>query len=148
MTGAQPSHVQKAACRCGPPPELCITDDTVLTQHAWSVDKFRAQPRIEVEVAVSLLVGSDWTKESASKYVLRGESPTRRRLARVALRHTTAGALRAAGFAVVHTTGRVRGNPHVSVVWPATRPLQEQLVPWPSEVSARFDACFTGENEA
>ncbi|GAA0968367.1 hypothetical protein GCM10009555_013630 [Acrocarpospora macrocephala] len=46
---------------------------------------------------------------------------------------------------VVHTTGRIRKNPHVTVVWPSTDPLNQQIIPWPSEVSVRFDACFNEE---
>ncbi|MCD0450585.1 hypothetical protein LO762_15500 [Actinocorallia sp. API 0066] len=98
-------------------------------------------------MAVSLLIGNHWTPETASRYVLRGESPTPKKLASVALRVTTAGRLREAGFAVVHTTGKIKDSPHVSVVFPAVRPFDEFEVPWPPAVSERFGACFTGDGE-
>jgi len=102
---------------------------------------------VEREVDVSLLMGNDWTLESASRYVLMGDDPDSKRLKRVALRWTTAGQLREAGFGVVHTPGKIKGGPHVSVVYPSFRPLDEHTVPWPPGVSNTFVACFTGYDE-
>lgn len=147
MSSQPNTRLLSQACRCGPPPEACVTDDTPLTQHAWKPTGFRTQPRVEYEVDISLLRGNDWTAESASRYILRGEDPDQRKLRRVALRQTTAGQLRAAGFGVVHTPGRFRNGPHVSVVYPDSRPLEEHTIPWPPEVSERFVACFAGHEE-
>lgn len=118
-----------------------------LTQHAWKPTGFREQPRVEREVDISLLVGDDWTAESASRYILMGRDPDPKRLRSVTLRLTTAGRLRAAGFGVVHTPGKVKGGPHVSVVYPGDRPLYEHTTPWPPEAAEQFVACFAGYHE-
>jgi hypothetical protein len=102
---------------------------------------------VEREVDVSLLLGKDWTPESASRYILMGQDPDPKKLRKVTLRWTTAGQLRAAGFGVVHTPGRVKGGPHVSAVYPSNHPLHEHTVPWPPGVPEQFVACFTGYKE-
>lgn len=91
-----------------------------------------------------MLIGDHWTVESASVYVYRGKAVPPRKLAGAAIRVTTAGRLRAAGFAVVHTPGDIVNGPHVSIVWPDSNPLDQQTVPWSADVSALFDACFNG----
>lgn len=58
--------------------------------------------------------------------------------------YATALRLREAGFAIVHTPGRIRGGVHATVVWPADDPLNHQEVPWPPGVPALFDECFNG----
>lgn len=98
------------------------------------------------ETAISMLIGEHWTVKDACIYVSAGRTPTESRLSRAGLRRTTAGRIRAAGFAVVHTPGLAKEGPHVSIVWPDEDPLERQDVPWPDEISARFDACFN-ENE-
>jgi hypothetical protein len=138
--------IRRAACKCGPPPDQCVPDEAFLTQHAYN-GKFRRAPRIEREVDVSLLVGNDWSEASATRYILREREPSERQLAETTLRQTTAGALRRVGFAVVHTPGKIKTKPHVSVIWPNSDPLVRQQVPWPPGVSDRFDACFTGNEE-
>jgi hypothetical protein len=63
---------------------------------------------------------------------------------RAGVRYTTAGALRGAGFAVIHTCGRKgHDDPHVSVIWPSSNPLDEQERDWPVPVQEAFAACFT-----
>jgi hypothetical protein len=144
--GGDPGYVRRAACRCGPSPDECVSDDTLLSQHAPKAGKFRNAPRVEREVEVSLLLG-EWSVEDATRYVLMGNPPTRGQLSRAAMRLTSAGKLRRAGFAVVHTPGRIKGGPHVSVIWPANDPLNDARVPWPPEVSERFDSCFNEEGK-
>jgi hypothetical protein len=142
-----PNHVKRAACRCGPPPELCVSDDEVLTQHGWTRSPFRSQPRIDRELGLSVLRGQV-SLEEAAQYVLQGEQPTERQLLKSRIRRTTAKALRQAGFAVVHTPGRILASAHCTVAWPDRNPLEAPLVPWPAEVSERFDSCFNEEREA
>lgn len=50
------------------------------------------------------------------------------------VRYTSAGDLREAGFAVIHTPG-IKGEEsgHVSIIWPSTNPLDEQDRAWPAE---------------
>ena len=145
--GQAPNHVRRAACRCGPPPELCVPDDEILTQHGWIRSPFRNQPRGERELGLSVLRGPISLTE-ATRYVLQGEPPTERQLRKSRIRSSTAILLRQAGFAVVHTPGRVRNSAHCTVAWPDTDPLEAPQVPWPSEVSERFDSCFNEEWEA
>src|SRR5712664_2930870 len=144
---AEPTnHVKRAACRCGPPPEQCVTDGEVLTQHGWQDSPFRAQPRIERELGLSVLRGAISARE-VTQYVLQGKEPTDRQLAKARIRQTTAVELRLAGFAVVHTPGRVLDSAHCTVAWPDRDPLEAPEVPWPPDVSERFDSCFNKEGE-
>jgi hypothetical protein len=139
--GGPSNHLRRAACRCGPPPERCVPDDTVLTQFGRKTELFRNAPRLERELGVSLLIGKQ-TIEDALRYVLQGNPPTRQQLRQAVTRLTSVGKLRNAGFAVVHTPGRVRQGIHVSVVWPGDDPLNRQDIPWPGSVSEAFDSCF------
>lgn len=140
-----PNHVKRSACRCGPPPEQCVSDSEVLTQHGWVGRSFRNQPRIERERGLSVLRG-ELTLEEATRYILPRE-PTEQDLTRARVRWTTAAVLRRIGFAVVHTPGEVRGSVHCTVAWPDADPLENPQVPWPPEVSEAFDACFNEEGE-
>ncbi|TDW18580.1 hypothetical protein EV650_5169 [Kribbella kalugense] len=121
-------------CSCPEGPLECTPDEEILTHWGRRGD-FRQEPRVDREIEMSLLAGELSVKE-ATDYV----NPMSRRNA--AVRYTTAGALRAAGFAVVHTLGRVRSQKHVSIVWPPDDPLNEAKVPWPPAVVARFNECF------
>lgn len=142
------SGFRKATCTCGPPPERCVQDGTVLTQQSWNRANYRNQPRYERETDLSMLIGAHWSVEDACTYVSReNRPPSRRKLDRAGVRRTTAGRLREAGFGVVHTPGKFRTGPHASVVWPGDDPLNRHEVPWSDEVSARFDACFAGNRE-
>ena len=136
------NHVRWAACRCGPPPDRCVPDGAVLTQYGVRRAPFRNQPRIGRELGLSVLRGRI-SLEDAVRYVLK-ESPTEHDLRRARIRRTTVGELRLAGFAVVHTPGRVRGKDaiHCTVAWPETDPIDASQVPWPAMASERFDACF------
>jgi hypothetical protein len=89
-----------------------------------------------------MLVGEHWTVAAACEYVLGGRQPAPRKLERAGIRRTTAGRLRAAGIAVVHTPGISKEGPHVSIVWPDDAPLDRQDVPWPSEISSLLGACL------
>ena len=147
MTQGEPlNRMRRAACHCGKPPQECVSDDVELTQQAPKAGKFRNAPRVQREVNVSLLIGR-WSVEDATRYVLMGIPPTRKQLNRAVVRLTQVGRLREAGFAVIHTPGRIKGGPHVSVVWPADEPLAHPEVPWPPEVSEAFDLCFNEGGE-
>jgi hypothetical protein len=137
---------RRSACAAGPPPEECLSDETVLVQYSSDAASFRNKPRADRETAMSVLKAEGWSLEQVSSYVRR-LPPTPDVLARAGLRQTTAGKLRKAGFAVVHTPGKIANGPHVSVVWPASRPFEQQDPDWPDEVSTRFDSCFNVEEE-
>lgn len=67
------------------------------------------------------------------------------KLAKAGRRQTTAGRIRAAGLAVVHTPGpekKERGGIHVSIIWPADDPVNRQVTPWPADTPKAFTACF------
>lgn len=69
-------------------------------------------------------------------------------VAAAGVRYGTAGDLRSAGLAVIHTSGRKgEANGHVSVVWPDANPLDEQDPAWPAQVQEAFAACFTEAEE-
>lgn len=143
------NHVKAGACGCGPPPEQCVRDDEVLTQYGQLRSPFRGQPRVERELGISVLRSVN-SLEEATRHVLRRE-PTDSDLRKSRIRRTTAAVLRAAGFAVVHTPGRVLHSPHCTIVWPDADPIETPQVPWPAEVSERFEECFNdkgGEGEA
>jgi hypothetical protein len=140
-----PNHVKRSACRCGPPPEQCVSDSEVLTQHGWLGRSFRNQPRIERERGLSVLRGEVSLKEATRRVLPR--EPSVRELAEARIRRTDVATLRRAGFAVVHTPGELRGSVHCTVVWPDAAPLENPQVPWPPEISEAFDACFNGRGE-
>lgn len=128
-------------CDCPAGAVDCIEDAETLTQFALRAGDFRTAPRDDREVDLSLLRGKQSTLEAA-RYVLRDDDPDPKRVARAGVRYSTAGALRKAGFAVVHTPGRIVEGTHVSVIWPAEDPLEVQTVPWPPDMGRLLDACF------
>jgi hypothetical protein len=139
---------RRKLCTCGPPPEECVTDDTVLIRYYSDSRADTAfKPRAELETAVSVLMAEGWSAEQVIGYVRKGAPVTRAMVEKATLLTTTARKLRKNGFAVVHTCGRIDKGPHVSVVWPADRPFETQQSDWPPEVSAGFEACFNGEEE-
>jgi hypothetical protein len=141
MTQGTVNYVRAAACTCGPPPEQCVSDDEILTQHSWKLGSFADAPR-STELEQSMLRGVV-TVADACSYRSGGVRVTANRIERAGCRQTTAGKLRAAGFAVVHTPGtKIKNGIHVSIVWPPDDPLDTQRTPWPPEVSERFAACF------
>lgn len=140
-----PNHVKAAACRCGPLPEQCVLDEEVLTQYGQLRSPFRVEPRVDRELGLSVLRGP-LSLEDVVRHVLRRE-PTEGDLAKSRVRRATAARLRRAGFAVVHTPGRTPDSPHCTVAWPATEPIENPQVPWPSEVSERFAGCFNKEEK-
>ena len=146
MAGAGTGYVEASACRCGLPPELCVQDEELLTQHTWKAGNFNDQPR-ETELELSMLRG-DVSVIEACDYRSSGVRVSEARLARAGRRQTTARKIRAAGLAVVHTPGqRIKNGIHVSIIWPPADPLHTQRAPWPAEVSQRFAACFNEEGE-
>lgn len=146
MTSQAVPYMRKNACKCAGSPVTCVGDDEILTQYAASATSIRTQPRETMndgqpELSMSLLRGR-LTRLEAFRYV-RGRLPTESELQRILARYTRAGRLREAGFAVVHTPGRILQGIHVSVVWPNEDPLDRQDIPWPEGVPERFDRCFT-----
>lgn len=143
MTQASIEPFRRRLCTCGVPPDQCVADATVLVQYSPDGKEFRNRPRVDRETCVSVLMAEGWSLAQISEYVRRAP-PTRAILERAGMRSTTAGAFRAAGFAVVHTPGVIADGPHVSIVWPNTQPLDQHIAAWSPEVSAKFDSCFNG----
>lgn len=144
MAGAGQNYVEANACRCGPPPDQCIQDDELLTQHTWRAGVFNDEPR-QGELDLSMLRG-DVSVADACDYRTSGVRVSAAKIAKAGRRQTTAGKLRAAGLAVVHTPGqRIKNGLHVSVVWPQDDPVHVQQTPWPPDVSNGLAACFNEE---
>jgi len=146
MSEPDSSYVRSRACRASEKPWLCISDERVLTQFSRKANKYLSEPRYDREREVSLLTGK-LTIEQAARYVL--SSVFARDIQRASVRYTTAGDLRKAGFAVLHTPGRISAGcdgdlTHVSVIWPAGDPVQRQDIPWGPEVTDSFARCFNG----
>jgi hypothetical protein len=143
-----PQAFARRTCTCGTPPEECVSDATVLVRY-YSDNRAETafKPRIEVETALSVLMAEGWTLQQIVEYVRRGAPPTPAILAKARCLKTTAGQLRAGGFAVVHTPGSIENGPHVSVVWPGDKPFEFQDPDWPPEVSTAFEACFNEVEE-
>lgn len=139
--------VRKAAC----PTELaggqCIADAEVLTHHAALKGQYNNAPRPDFEEDEVSLQRGAISKAEACRRRNRNQPVPEQDVARAGIRRTTAGELRAAGFAVVHTCGR-RGesNGHVSVIWPADQPLERRRADWPPKVQEAFAACFTEQD--
>lgn len=141
MTNGGKSEVEAMACRCGVSPEQCLSDDELLTQHTWKAGSFNDEPR-EGEQDLSMLRG-DVSVAECCDYRSSASRVTLAKVAKAGRRLTTAGKIRAAGLAVVHTPGRrVKDGLHVSIVWPPDDPVHIQQTPWPSDVSKNFAACF------
>lgn len=133
-----PSGVAFRAVLPGPPSQdRPVSDDEVLTQHGKSGKPFqntlrqlRHPPGPERDM--SLILGAADAVEATK---LRFGYP-QRDYSKYAVRYTTAGALRRAGFRVEHT-GRYPGNPyHVSVFAEGD---------WGPDQASAFDACFSEE---
>jgi hypothetical protein len=93
---------------------------------------FRRAPRTGLDQGDISMIAGDVTVEQATALV-------RSRLVEGhpdhAVRFTTVGALRSAGFLVENTPTRM--NPeHVSVTWPGD---------WTGDVCERFESCFTND---
>jgi hypothetical protein len=143
-----PDEFRQKLCTCGPSPEQCVTDDTVLSRYYTENRAETAfKPREDMETAVSVLMAEGWSAEQVIGYVRKGAPVTQAMLEKATILTTTARKLRKNGFAVIHTCGRIDKGPHVSVVWPPDRPFEIQRADWPPSVSAAFEACFNGEEE-
>jgi hypothetical protein len=137
------------ACKCGQPPDECLDDAVILWQLTDSKGAFRNSPRPWCERALSLRRGGltpevDLTPEKLHREVtgrrLKDTDPPPR------MRRTTVGALRAAGFVVIHAPGpKLRKSTHVSVVWPSGDWMNVQNVDWPTETRTSLDGCFSEE---
>lgn len=144
MSESPPTWVRKYVCPTDLNGGQCIADDEILTHHASQRGQYNNSPRPEVmEVELSVMRGLLTTVEACMRR--NGGRPAHPSdVARAGVRYTTAGELRSLGFAVIHTCGRKgEGNGHVSVVWPATNPLDEPDPAWPPPVQNAFAACFT-----
>ncbi len=120
-----------------PTQNRAIADDEVLTQHGKkgkpyqnTLRDLKHPPRREK--ALSMILG-DADVEEATDIRFGG---IRSHYEQYAVRHTTAGALRKAGFKVVHT-GNYPGNPYHVSVYPRG--------PWGSDEALSFDGCFQEE---
>lgn len=139
--------VRKAACPTDLTGGRCIGDGEVLTHHTAVRGRYNNAPRPGFEEdEVSVWRGAI-SKSEACRRRNRNQPVAPQDVARAGIRRATAGDLRAAGFAVVHTCGTKKGeaNGHASVIWPAADPLDLREADWPAEVQASFAACFTEE---
>jgi len=127
-------------CQCGPPPERCLSDDEYVTQLTDRDGTFRSAPRVQREVDFSVQRGELTLAETFSN-VLGDASPLPEDLQGNDVRYAQVGALREAGFVVIHTRGRVKNGTHVSIVWMG-EDGEDVAVPWPPRVSEALDACF------
>ena len=139
--------VRRAACPTDLAGGQCIGDDEVITNHTKDKGEYCNAPRPELtagEDEVSAWRGAISKVEACMRR--NGRQPVAPQdLARAGIRRTTAGRLRAARFAVIHTCTPKRGEEygHVSVIWPDDNPLDQREAVWPAEVRAAFAACFT-----
>ncbi len=131
---------RRKLCKCDDGPIRCLKDDDFATQLSFKAGTFRRGPRAS-ELDVSLLRGRV-TVLDAVRYVTGDRNPSERKVAASQVRFTTIGALRRAGFTAVHTPGRIRNGPHISVVWSSEDPLVKPVVPWPPDLGSVFDGCF------
>jgi hypothetical protein len=146
MPESPPTWVRKNACQTDLGGGQCLADDEMLTHHTSQRDRYNDAPRPEVmEVELSMMRGELTVAEACMRR--NGGRPAHPSdVERAGVRYTTAGDLRSAGFAVIHTCGRKgEGYGHVSVVWPAANPLDEADPAWPPHVQEAFAACFTGD---
>ena len=150
MQNASANWVRQNACQTDLAGSQCIGATEAVTHHTATKGIYCNAPRPEVaaETDVSVIRG-DVSTEEAMRQRNRKRTPAPEDVARGAVRRTTAGELRAAGFAVIHTPGKKRGheNPHVSVIWPDDNPLDLQERNWPADVQDAFAACFTEVEE-
>jgi len=140
--------IRKNACSTDITGGQCIRDDEVLTHHTKQRGQYNDAPRPEMtEVELSLTRGRVDKAEACKRR--NGNKPVPPQdVERAGVRYTTAGALREAGFAVIHTCGRKgEGHPHVSAVWPDAKPLDEPDPAWPVSMQRTFAACFTEDEE-
>jgi hypothetical protein len=141
--------LQSMLCHCGGDPTTCIPDNATIS-HYGELRKGGACRHDNSPLqrhrapALSAQVGRLSAAEMAAKiYGVRAPEA----LSRACVRYTTAGELRAAGFAVVHSAGRVRGpKGHCSIVHPPDAPLTKQGRPWPDPFPQAFDGCFNEEH--
>ena len=140
------SWLDAAMAKCtamdGGSPLTCIADDEPLSQYGKVESRpntpvFRSRRR-ENEPGLSLLKGTLTAAEIARRVLGRSGSSSKDRV-----RHTTAGKLRKAGFAVIHTPTQVNQK-HCSVVLLNTDDGLDYETEWSDDVSSRFDECFIG----
>jgi hypothetical protein len=146
MPESTPTWVRKNACQTDLSGGRCIADDEMLTHHTSQRGRYNDAPRPEVmEVELSMMRGELTVAEACMRR--NGGHPAHPSdVERAGVRYTTAGELRGAGFAVIHTCGRKgEGYGHVSAVWPAANPLDAPDPAWPPHVQEAFAACFTGD---
>lgn len=143
-----PSWVRRHACSTDLGGGQCIGDAEVLTHHTKRRGDYNNAPRPHIEESEVSVLRGKLTVAEASTQRNGGNRAPLSDIAAAGVRYTTAGELRAAGFAVIHTCGfRGEESAHVSVVWPDGKPLDDQNPNWPVTVQADFAACFT-EGEA
>lgn len=139
--------VRKHACETERNGHQCIGDEEILTHHTKRRGHYNNAPRPHVEGETEVSVQRGKLAVAAASAQRNGGNPAHPvDVAAAGVRYATAGELRTAGFAVIHTPG-IKGEQggHVSVVWPNANPLDEQDPVWPPEVQAAFAACFTEE---
>jgi hypothetical protein len=124
---------------CENDPLTCVDDDTTLSQ--YGEETFRNQPRAHIqEPGLSTQIGC-WPADELCRHIFAAPPEDHVELAKV--RYTTARRLRAAGFLVVHTPGRMgHQKAHVTVAWPSATGSELVATPWTTPVTDAFDQCF------
>jgi hypothetical protein len=133
----------RCASTCGTDPFTCLESDEVVTQYgreAEGGDDFHATPRTD-EPGLSVQRGQLSPSEICRS--VRGEALTTDELEAARARYSTAGALRDAGFSIVHTPTKASRGHATVVLCSRSKPFSVRT-PWPKAVSALFDACFNG----
>jgi len=138
--------VERCRVQCGSDPSECAGDDEVIS-HYGDVDKqgnpqFHNNPR-GGHPGLSVQRG-DLTASEMCRLV-RGGRATSQDYAASRVRQTTAGKLRRAGFAVIHTPTMIEASGHCSVLRVLDSGRTSDETPWPVDVTVAFDSCF---NEA
>lgn len=144
VSESPPTWVRKNACQTDLNGGTCIADAEMLTYHTSHSGTYNNAPRPEVlEVELSVMRG-ELTVAAACMRRNGGRPAHPSDVARAGVRYSTAGEIRSAGLAVIHTCGRKgEGYGHVSVIWPAANPLDAPDPAWPPAVREAFAACFT-----
>ena len=147
MPGAGQTRMPRPCRGCDLPPDECTPAELPLTQTNNPGEGFPTAPKLmSGEVDLSLLRGRLSLRDAVTA---RFHNSSQHRLAALekldeyAVRYTTAGALRTAGFVVVHTPGPVLNGLHTSVVLGYDQEARMAVpLPWSDELGLALDACF------
>lgn len=136
------SWLRSAACACDDS-ALCRSDHDGISQYGrrdGAVCIFRNEPRSSRIQGMSVQAYRA-TAQQMCEHVL-GDRATDADRDVACVRHTTVGALRAEGFLVIHTPGKIRNSLHCTVIFPGSPQEEDNDVTWTVTAARVFDACF------